>query len=37
MLCNPCNTALGLMRESPEAIEGLLEYAKACQQFPNNS
>lgn len=31
MLCNPCNTALGLMHEDPDAIEGLLAYAKACR------
>jgi hypothetical protein len=26
MLCNRCNTALGLMFEDPKAIQGLLQY-----------
>lgn len=28
LLCDPCNKALGLMRDDPEAIDGLLNYAK---------
>ena len=26
LLCHPCNTALGLLQDSPEVVQGLLEY-----------
>ncbi len=31
LLCMPCNTALGHMREDPPSIERLLSYAKWCR------
>lgn len=31
ILCGPCNRALGLLKESPERIAGLLLFAKQCQ------
>lgn len=34
LICDPCNKALGLMRNDPEAIDGLLNYAKFHQGEP---
>lgn len=31
MLCQPCNVALGILEEDPEAIRGLARYAEQCQ------
>lgn len=32
-LCSNCNTALGLLKDNPQSIKGLLEYTKTWQRY----
>jgi hypothetical protein len=33
LLCNPCNQSLGLMKDSPEMVEKLLNYARYAESL----
>ncbi|KKL84335.1 hypothetical protein LCGC14_1965730, partial [marine sediment metagenome] len=32
LLCTNCNTAFGLMKENPDFVQGLLNYAKSYEK-----
>ena len=34
LLCSPCNTSLGFLKENPERIRGLATYIERFQQNP---